>query len=215
MGKKQDRERIVAEIKKAAALYKTHLVGKRFLYVFEGRYIEVIYKAVNFKHLTGVETPLSARKFYEYSVKNQLQASQIYFSPRHPFTLCKKKIKHICEIAVLAGAESFLLEEIKTSTRSFKFGTTNLNFSLCMNKEIDEYGREKGDCYIVESLRDEDCFSKCKDVFVITHIFSRDNDKKKYTELLYTDLLGGNADLPDAITALLSDELKDQYKKVL
>lgn len=39
MGKKQkDREKIVQEIKAAAVLYKRHLVGKRFLYVFEGRY---------------------------------------------------------------------------------------------------------------------------------------------------------------------------------
>ena len=37
MGKKQqDREKIVQEIKEAAALYKKYLVGKRFLYVFEG-----------------------------------------------------------------------------------------------------------------------------------------------------------------------------------
>ena len=38
MGKQQDREKIVQEIKIAADLYRKHLVGKRFLYVFEGRY---------------------------------------------------------------------------------------------------------------------------------------------------------------------------------
>ena len=60
MGKQQDREKIVQEIKIAADLYRKHLVGKRFLYVFEGRYIEVLYKAANFRHLTGVATNLSA-----------------------------------------------------------------------------------------------------------------------------------------------------------
>ena len=35
MGKQQDREKIVQEIKVAADLYRKHLVGKRFLYVFE------------------------------------------------------------------------------------------------------------------------------------------------------------------------------------
>ena len=59
MGKQQDREKIVQEIKIAADLYRKHLVGKRFLYVFEGRYIEVLYKAANFRHLTGVATNLS------------------------------------------------------------------------------------------------------------------------------------------------------------
>ena len=65
MGKQQDREKIVQEIKIAADLYRKHLVGKRFLYVFEGRYIEVLYKAANFRHLTGVATNLSAKKFLE------------------------------------------------------------------------------------------------------------------------------------------------------
>ena len=62
MGKQQDREKIVQEIKIAADLYRKHLVGKGFLYVFEGRYIEVLYKAANFRHLTGVATNLSAKK---------------------------------------------------------------------------------------------------------------------------------------------------------
>lgn len=78
MGKQQDREKIVQEIKIAADLYRKHLVGKRFLYVFEGRYIEVLYKAANFRHLTGVATNLSAKKFYSYAAKKLLQASQIF-----------------------------------------------------------------------------------------------------------------------------------------
>jgi len=69
MDKQRDREKIVQEIKTAASLYKKHLVGKRFLYVFEGRYIEVIYKAANFRHLTGVATNLSAKQFYNYAAK--------------------------------------------------------------------------------------------------------------------------------------------------
>ena len=80
MDKQRDREKIVQEIKTAASLYKKHLVGKRFLYVFEGRYIEVIYKAANFRHLTGVATNLSAKQFYNYAAKKLLQASQIYFT---------------------------------------------------------------------------------------------------------------------------------------
>ena len=100
MGKQQDREKIVQEIKIAADLYRKHLVGKRFLYVFEGRYIEVLYKAANFRHLTGVATNLSAKKFYSYAAKKMLQASQIFFTPQHPFSLCKRKIKHIGQIAI-------------------------------------------------------------------------------------------------------------------
>lgn len=85
MGKQQDREKIVQEIKVAADLYRKHLVGKRFLYVFEGRYIEVLYKAANFRHLTGVATNLSAKKFYSYAAKKAASGFADIFYTAAPF----------------------------------------------------------------------------------------------------------------------------------
>ena len=85
MGKQQDREKIVQEIKIAADLYRKHLVGKRFLYVFEGRYIEVLYKAANFRHLTGVATNLSAKKFYSYAAKKSASGFADIFYTAAPF----------------------------------------------------------------------------------------------------------------------------------
>ena len=67
VSKNRDREEIVAKINNAAVLYKNNLVGRKFLYVFENRYIEVIYKSENFRHLTGVDTMLSAKAFYNYA----------------------------------------------------------------------------------------------------------------------------------------------------
>ena len=110
------------------------------------------------------------------------------------------------EVANLAGAESFLLEEITTQTRSYKFGTTDLKFTLCMNKEQDADGNEKGNCYIVESLRDEDCFQKSKNVFAVSHIFVKPNDAKLYGELLFQDK---NASvLSEHVLALMNEELR-------
>ena len=130
MAKEQDRKEIVSRIGDAAKLYRDRLVGKRFMYVFDGRYIEVIYKAENFRHLTGVETFLSAKRFYSYAARKILTADQIGFNAKHPYDLCVRKVEHIGEVATMAGSESFLLEEIKTDTQSYKFGTTDLNFTL-------------------------------------------------------------------------------------
>lgn len=207
MGKQKDREKIVQEIKSAADLYKKHLVGKKFLYVFEGRYIEVIYKVANFRHLTGVATNLSAKKFYSYATKRILQASQIFFTSQHPCALCKRKIKHIGQIATLAGSEGFMLEEIITDTRNYRFGTTDLNFTLCLNKETDDQGKQKGECFVVESLRDEDCFSKSKTAYAVTHIFSTPNDKKKYTDLLFIEENMTIDGLPEEIKNMLDENL--------
>lgn len=203
MDKKQDKLKILSEIHNAAKLYREHLVGKKFLYVFDNRFIEVIYKSENFRHLTGVATALSAKSFYSYACRHMLNVSQIWFDAAHPYSLCVRKVSHIAQIPNLAGSESFMLEEICTNTQTYKFGTTDLNFTLCMNHEFDDAGNIKGDCFVAQSLRDEDCFSKSKKAFVVTHIFSKPNDSKKYTHLLYRDSKAQS--LPANVIALLDE----------
>lgn len=64
--------------KTAAVLYKKYLVGKRFLYVLEGRYIEAIFKSANSRHLTGVATNLSANSSY-VPKKSKLRESICFY----------------------------------------------------------------------------------------------------------------------------------------
>ena len=207
MSKKSDKEKIAKEICKAAKLYKQHLAGRRFVYVFDNRYIEVLYKNVNFKHLTGVECNMSAKDFYKNALKNKLQGPQIYFTKDHPYSLCKRKVKHLCDISSLASSENFMLEEIVTDTRTYKFGTTDLEFALCMNKEYDNQGNEKGECYIVESLRDEDCFNKSKNAYVVTHILAKSNTAPTYTDVLFIDKSSRLKNLPDEIIKMVDEKL--------
>ena len=207
MSKKTDKENIVKEICKAAKLYKANLVGRKFIYVFDGRYIEVLYKSRNFRHLTGVACDMSAADFYKNAVKGYLQPSQIYFTERHPYSLCKKKVKHLCDVSGLATGESFMLEEILTESKVYKFGTTDLDFSLCMNKELDAQGNEIGECYIVESLRDGDEVSKCKTAYVVTHILSKKNTEPKYTDVLFLDKGETVQSLPETVRKMVEKEL--------
>ena len=83
------------QIISAANVYKTNLAGKVFLYVYGDKYFEVAYMTECFKHLTGVECNMSAADFYRNAPKNRLQAPQIHFSSSHPYSLCKRKIKHL------------------------------------------------------------------------------------------------------------------------
>ena len=133
MGRAEDRKAIVAEINQAAKLYRGFLVGKSFMYVFDDRYIEVIYKAENFKHLTGVDSHLSAKQFFKLASRGKLAASQIDFSNRHPYALSRRKVNHIVQLASFATSACFMLEDISTKSQCYKFGTTDLNFSLLMN----------------------------------------------------------------------------------
>ncbi len=211
----QDRKAIVQLIKDSSITYKKYLVGRKFMYVFDGRYIEVIYKAENFRHLTGVKTSLPAKAFYRNATRNLLTESDIGFDSVHPFTLCAKKLKHIDDVAKMATSECIMLEEIQTDTMSYKFGTTDLNFTLCLNRDKNKKGEELNDGYVVQSLRDGDCFSRSKAVYPVTHIFAKNNDDKKYSELLYSDNSLSVEALPDEILALLDDKLKESKTEVL
>ncbi len=204
-----DRKKIAADISAAAKLYKQNLIGKTFLYIFDGQYIEVMFKTKDFKHLTGVDTNLPAQEFYKLALKNQLQAKQIYFSSRHPYSLAQRKLAHLSDISGLAMGESFILKDISTQTETYKFGTTDLKFTVCFNKETDETGADKGSCFIAKSLRDEDCFSRSKDVHIISHIFMKQNDEKKYKCELYHEKNTSICDFPENIRELLSPELTE------
>lgn len=87
MGRAEDRKAIVAEINQAAKLYRGFLVGKSFMYVFDDRYIEVIYKAENFKHLTGVDSHCRLSSFSNWHPEENLLRRRSTFRIAIP-TLC-------------------------------------------------------------------------------------------------------------------------------
>lgn len=207
MSRSDDRRRLAQSICEAAKIYKNKLVGKKFLYVFDGRYIEVMFKKQNFKHLTGVVTALSAMVFYDNAVRGTLSGNQISINAEHPYELCCKKIRHLLSIESVVGGESLMQEEIVAEKGLFKFGTTNLDFTLCLDKEYDNQGNILNEYHIAKSLRDGDCFSKSNEVYEITHIFSSQNNEKLYSKLLYMDKSLSLNDLPENIIHMLNNAL--------
>ena len=205
--KELNKANAINEIHLAAVEFKNNVVGKKFLYVFDNRYIEVSFKKGNFKHLTGVDTKLSANDFYKYAVKGTLKKTHIFFSSNHPYALYEKKVKHIQDISKLAKSQSVMLEDIKTGTTTFKFGTTDLYFTLLMEHEYDTAGNAKSECYIVKSLRDEDCFDKASGYFLVTNVFVKDSNDKKYSNILYSE----NNILPNELEEKIDDCIKSQF----
>lgn len=198
---------IIQQIRAAAHIYKTSLAGRTFLYVFDKRYIEVIFKTDSFRHLTGVTTSLSAKRFYDDACHNRLQPSQISFSSVHPRSLCLRKIKHICDIASLMTSECFMLEEIGTTTRTFQFGATNLQFTICLDQPQYTSKARGNTLYVPESLRDEDCFARSREVYAVSYIFSKPNNMRQYDTLVYRDQDATLQDLESEIIRMLTPEL--------
>lgn len=206
MSKKQDLKPIIKIIHKAAQAYKDNLVGKDFLYIFDDRCIEAKFRVDNFMHFTGVESNLSARRFYQNALNNKLSPSQIFFSKKHPFNLAQKKWNYICNIPTVLTDECFMLEKITTQTASYEFGATNVDCTICLNKELVN-GVAKGKHYIAMTLRDEDCFNRSQNQYIVTHIFSKPNNQSKYDTLQYIDRSSSANNLPESAKQMLSEDL--------
>ena len=68
------------QIISSAIIYKNHLAGKSFLYVYGDQYFEVLFRTNCFKHLTGVASRLSAEDFYSKAKEAELTTAQIFFT---------------------------------------------------------------------------------------------------------------------------------------
>ena len=65
MATKAEKKNIIRqEIIDSAGVYSRSLAGKSFLYVYGEEFFEVSFPTDHFLHLTGVETELSAKDFY-------------------------------------------------------------------------------------------------------------------------------------------------------
>lgn len=200
---------VIQDIHRAAQIYKTQLTNRVFLYVFDHRYIEVRFGIIHFRHLTGVSTTISAKEFFRNAVNNRLQASQISFTSSHPYALCQRKLKHICDIATLMTSECLILEDIGTATRTFRFGATDLNCTVCLDVPVNAQGIPADHVYVAESLRDEDCLAKSQGAYEVSYIFSRSDTAREYDTLHFRDERAIVDDLPSAVVGMLTQELMD------
>lgn len=197
---------IVQKIKAAAKEYKSKLLGKTFLYIYEKGSIEVSFRKVEFAHLTGAERTVSAESFFKLAEKGILTEKQIYFSSSHPSDLCQKKVSELENLPKVVETEAFVLENIGTKTAVFKFGFTELNFTLCLCEDINSSGDKQSNYYLPQSFRIEDCFDKSSNVYEIYAILEKKNTEKYYNIIRYID---------SKKEIVLTDDLKDKIDSTL
>lgn len=206
--KTKNTQKLIESIKQAAQTYAGVMVGKTFLYVFEGRYIEVVFRTKDFLHLTGIQTSLTPKEFYKESIRGSLMSNQIKkFSSQHPYNLCEKKLTQLVNISKVTNSPIFILEDLKTQTFTYKFGLTELNFTVCLSHDTDYNGKTQSSCFVPRSLRVEDSFGRESDAFEVNFIFSKSNNEKKYSTIAYQDSKASIDNLPEEIKALLTEGL--------
>lgn len=69
---------ILKKIHNAAKNYQRYLAGKTFMYVYEGKSIEVVFKNSSFLHLTGVNTKLKAKEFINMRKLRMVGSTRVF-----------------------------------------------------------------------------------------------------------------------------------------
>ena len=66
-------EQIRKQIITASEVYRDKLAGRVFLYVYGESYFEVVFPTDRFRHLTGVNSSISAQEFYDKAKSSMLK----------------------------------------------------------------------------------------------------------------------------------------------
>lgn len=204
MATKTDKKNAIRqEIMDSAVIYSSDLAGKTFLYVYGNDFFEVSFPVDHFLHLTGVETRLSAKDFYKNAKKGILTNNQFYFSVRHPYANAKKKLPCLKRLPELTNEMVCILKDMQTVTIMYKLSVTNLEFTLGLTENLDNYGKKINDYFLPMSLRVEDSsVEKSTDGDIVDFIFAKDASKAKYSDLIVKD---ESKNIPDSVRHLIYD----------
>lgn len=204
MATKTDKKNAIRqEIMDSAVIYSSDLAGKTFLYVYGNDFFEVSFPVDHFLHLTGVETRLSAKDFYKNAKKGILTNNQFYFSVRHPYANAKKKLPCLKRLPELTNEMVCILKDMQTVTIMYKLSVTNLEFTLGLTENLDNYGKKINDYFLPMSLRVEDSsVEKSTDGDIVDFIFVKDASKAKYGDLVVKD---ESKNIPDSVRHLIDD----------
>ena len=154
--KEEKKDALKQQIISAAKAYSTNLAGKTFLYVYGNEYFEVLFMTDRFLHLTGVESRLKAKDFYQKAKDGVLDANQFYFTPNHSMGSAKKKLPCLNRLSELTTTMVCIVKNLTTVTLTYTIGVTNLEFTLGLTEHLDDQGNKIDDLYLPRTLRVKD-----------------------------------------------------------
>lgn len=202
-----DKGVLVSRINDAAQIYKEYLVGRTFMFVYEDKKIEVIFKVESFMHLSGVASKLYPKDFYKKAEKRTLKQTEIMFDSDHPADFADIKTQYLHRLYELTVDDILIADDIVTMTATYAFGLTNLNFILCFGKNTDKKGKVVDDCYVPYSFRIEEISNdKYGNLYDVKYVFSKLTNKNKYSEITFGEkenLESLNEDIKNKLDSVL------------
>jgi len=209
--KENKKEFIRRQIISAAEVYKTELAGKVFLYVYGEEYFELNFRVDSFFHLTGVDSTLKAKQFYEYAKDGHLTNEQFYFTQQHYYNGAKKKLTCLSLLPVLTNSLVCILKDLTTVTLTYKIGVTNLDFTLGLTQNVDKNGKILNEMFFPRTLRVSDhSIEKSRDGEFVDFILMRNASVSKYDTIMYRD---NSKKLPESVNELIDERILKIFRK--
>lgn len=198
-------EQIRKQIITASEVYRDKLAGRVFLYVYGESYFEVVFPTDRFRHLTGVNSSISAQEFYDKAKSSMLSAGQIFYDREHTYRGAKRKLPCLTMLPALTNNVVCVVKDMKTVTLTYKIGVTNLDFTIGLSENLDLEGNKINDWFLPRTLRVKDkAIESSADAEFIDFIFSKDASVDKYSTITYADK---DKKPPLVIRDFLSDDL--------
>lgn len=198
-------EQIRKQIITASEVYRDKLAGRVFLYVYGESYFEVVFPTDRFRHLTGVNSSISAQEFYDKAKSSMLSAGQIFYDREHTYRGAKRKLPCLTMLPALTNNVVCVVKDMKTVTLTYKIGVTNLDFTIGLSENLDLEGNKINDWFLPRTLRVKDkAIESSADAEFIDFIFSKDASVDKYSTMTYADK---DKKPPLVIKDFLSDDL--------
>lgn len=205
---KKSKVEIRNKIINGAKIYQKYFLGKHYLIIYNDKCVKLQFNKNNFLHLTGVDSYLKASKFFEFCIKENLTTNQFFFNKRYPYDFALKKVDNLANLPKLFINDSIILEDVRTDTKIFKIGITELNCTLCFDNFM-----ENSDYFTVCSHRIEKIASsivdKSNDAFFVDYVLTKQTTEQKYNNVIYANKL---AVLPKEVAELLSSDILDNIK---
>ena len=199
--KEQKKENLKQQIITAANAYSRDLAGKTFLYVYGNEYFEVLFPVDRFLHLTGVETGLRAKDFYQKAKDGILDIKQFYFTPVHSLGDAKKKLPCLNRLSELTNTMVCIVKNMATVTLTYTIGVTNLEFTLGLTENVDKAGNRINDLFLPRTLRVKDkSIDISTDGDIVDFIFMKDASVSAYDHLQFAD---PNKQIPKSVETLI------------
>ena len=96
-----------------------------------------------------------------------------------------------------------ILKDMQTVTIMYKISITNLEFTLGLIENLNNYGKRINDLFLPMSLRVEDSsIKKSTDGEIVDFIFENDASKTKYSNLIVKD---ESKNIPNSVYHLINE----------